>query len=59
MDATCTPGLPTVVTTLVRVTDLPAAAPLSTLIDAEAAMADALPGCWPSDARLGIGAVWL
>ena len=36
MEATCTPGLPTVVTTLVSMTSRPAAAPLSTLIDAGA-----------------------
>ena len=34
MEATCTPGLPTVVTTLVRLTSRPAAAPFSTRMDA-------------------------
>ena len=34
MEATCTPGLPTVVTTLVSATSRPAAAPFSTRIDA-------------------------
>ena len=41
MDATCTPGLPTVVTTLVRLTSRPAAGPFSTLMAAGMVLAGA------------------